>query len=84
MEPTIRAITCPCCRQFLYALEMDTANKAEGWKMTADSPPVREDPDGYFMKCGQCSKRVAIEKISRFGVDTWAISAAQKCDSVLP
>jgi hypothetical protein len=45
---------------------------------------VREDPEGYFMKCGRCSKRIAVEKISRLGVDTWAISAKQGCDRVLP
>jgi hypothetical protein len=84
MEPTIRAITCPCCRQILYALEMNPAGTGNAWKMTADSPAVQNDTEGQFMKCGKCSKRIAIERISRSGVDTWTVSAKQSCDRVLP
>jgi hypothetical protein len=84
MEPTLRAIICPCCRQILYALEMNTAGKGNAWKMTADSPAVQKDAEGHFMKCGRCSKRVAIEQLDRSGTSTWTVSAKQSCDRVLP
>ena len=84
MEPTIRAITCPCCRNILYALEINQTTGGNAWKMTLDSPEVQNDAEGQFMKCGKCSKRIAIEKIARSGVDTWAVSAKQNCDRVLP
>ncbi len=84
MEQTIRAISCPCCRNILYALEINQTAGGNAWQMTADSPTVQNDAEGQFMKCGRCAKRVAIEKISRSGVDTWAVSAKQTCDRVLP
>jgi len=63
---------------------MNAAGGGSAWKMTADSPTVQNDAEGNFMKCGRCSKRIAIEKIVRSGVDTWAISAKQNCERVLP
>ena len=63
---------------------MNTAAKGNAWKMTSDSPAVQNDAEGDFMKCGRCSKRIAIEKVDRSGVNTWAISAKQGCDRVLP
>ena len=84
MEPTIRAITCPCCRQILYALEMNTGGGGNAWKMTSDSPAVQSDAEGHFMKCGRCAKRIGIEKLDRSGTSTWAVSAKQSCDRVLP
>ena len=84
MEPTIRAITCPCCRNILYALEVNQAGGGNAWKMTSDSPVVQSDADGQFMKCRKCAKRIAIEKIARAGVESWAVSAKQNCDRVLP
>jgi hypothetical protein len=63
---------------------MNTGGGGSGWKMTSDSPAVQNDAEGNFMKCGRCSKRIAIEKVSRSGVDAWAISAKQDCSRVLP
>ena len=84
MEPTIRVVTCPCCKNILYAFELDKSKTGGKWQITKDSPAIRSDSEGNFMKCANCSKRVAIEKVSGSGIERWTVSAAQKCDRVLP
>jgi hypothetical protein len=84
MEPTIRVVTCPCCKNILYAFERHATKKSETWKITKDSPVIQNDSEGHFMKCGNCSKRVAIEKVTGSGIERWTVAAIQKCDRVLP
>ena len=84
MEPTIRVVTCPCCKQILYAFARDASKKQETWEITNDSPAIQNDSEGHFMKCRNCSKRVAVEKTTGSGIERWTVSAAQKCDRVLP
>lgn len=84
MEPTIRVVTCPCCKSMLFALEMDKADARAGWQITKDSPELKKDGDGHYMKCGTCSKRIALERISGMGMDSWRLAAAQNCNQVLP
>ncbi len=84
MEPTIRAVTCPCCHKILYAFELDKSKNGGTWKITDDSPAIQSDSEGHFMKCKSCSKRVAIEKVSGSGIERWTVSSIQKCDRVLP
>jgi len=78
LEPTIRAITCPHCKNILFALELDAKNGGAAWNMTKDSPAVQNDGQGNYMKCGNCAKRVAVEKVSAPGVQTWRVAATQK------
>ena len=78
MDPTIRAITCPHCRNILFALELDTKKGGASWHMTKDSPAVNKDAAGQYMNCGKCTKRVAVEKVTAPGMDTWKVAAAQK------
>ena len=78
MEPTIRAITCPHCKAILFALELDAKNGGATWNMTQDSPIVQIDAQGHFMKCSNCAKRVAVEKVSAPGVETWRVAASLK------
>ena len=78
MEPTIRAIICPHCKNILFALELETKDGGAVWNMTKDSPAVHNGAAGKFMNCGKCSKSVAVEKISAPGVDTWRVAATQK------
>ena len=68
----------------LYAFERDAAKSGGPWTITKDSPAIKDDSEGHFMKCGSCSKRVAVEKATGSGSERWTISAAQKCDRVLP
>jgi RNA polymerase-binding transcription factor DksA len=63
---------------------MNTGGGGSAWKMTPDSPAVQNDAEGHFMKCGRCSKRIAIEKRERSSTSTWTVSAQQSCDRVLP
>jgi transcription elongation factor Elf1 len=78
LDPTIRAITCPFCKNILFALGLDAKNGSAAWNMTKDSPAVQKDGAGQYMHCGKCSKRVAVEKISAPGVDSWKVAAAQQ------
>ena len=78
MDPTIRAITCPHCKNILFALELDAKKGGAAWNITKDSPAVQNDAAGKYMNCGKCSKRVAVEKITAPGIDTWKVAAAQK------
>ena len=77
MDPTIRAITCPHCKNILFALELHT-NDGAAWNMTKDSPAVQDDAQGKFMVCGKCAKRVALEKVSQPGMESWRVAASQK------
>ena len=78
MDPTIRAIICPHCKNILFALELDTKKGGAAWNITKDSPAVQKDAAGQFMSCGKCSKRVAVEKVAAPGIDTWKVAAAQE------
>jgi hypothetical protein len=84
MEPTIRVVTCPCCRKILYAFERDATKKKEAWEITKDSPAIQDDSEGHFMKCASCSRRVAVEKVTGSGIERWTVSTTQKCDRVIP
>lgn len=78
LDPTIRAITCPYCKNILFALELETKGGGAQWHITKDSPAVQDDAEGRYMSCGRCAKRVAVEKVSAPGVETWKITAAQR------
>lgn len=84
MEQTIRVMNCPCCKKLLYALEMYKSEKDAAWIVTKDSPTIQSDDEGHFMKCGNCSRRIAIEKASALGVERWMIASRQNCDRILP
>jgi len=45
--------------------------------MTKDSPAVQKDGAGQYVNCAKCTKRVAVEKITAPGADTWKVAAAQ-------
>ena len=78
MDPTIRAITCPHCKNILFALELETKGGGAKWNITKDSPAVHDDAGARYMNCGRCTKRVMVEKLSAPGVETWKVAAAQK------
>ena len=78
MEPTIRAIICPHCKNILFALEPDAKGGGAAWKITPDSPAVHDDAQGHYMHCAKCRTRVTVEKIGAPGAGTWRVAAAQK------
>lgn len=84
METTLRVVNCPCCKRILYALSLDRADDTATWNMTKDSPDVRQDGEGYFLRCDHCMKRITIEKVGPLGKGRWLVSKGQKCDRVLP
>ena len=84
MEPTIRVVRCPCCKKPLYTLSTVTPRATQGWRFTRDSPPVQKDKDGPFMKCRQCSRRIALVKPrAAEGAPDFEVAANQKCDRIL-
>ena len=84
METTLRVVTCPCCKQMLFALSLDRAEQGASWQMTKDSPDVRQDREGAFVRCDHCLKRIAIEEAGPAANTRWIVSKNQKCDRVLP
>ncbi len=84
MEPTVRVVRCPCCRNPLYTLSTLSPRAAQGWQLTKDSPQVQKDKDGPFMKCPQCSRRIAIVKGRKAeGAPEFEVVPNQKCDQIL-
>jgi len=76
MDETLRAIVCPCCRKLLCALEFD--GKAKRWNFTRDSPELKHDPKGLYMKCGKCGRRVSF--VSTLSSATpFELAALQEC-----
>ena len=80
MEPTLRAVLCPCCRNLLYALEMAHAKDKASWTLAKGSPAIQADPEGDFLRCPRCSKRVALEKNPSGSGLEWGLAAIQKCN----
>ena len=78
LEPTIRAIICPYCKNILFALEPDAKGGGAAWKITPDSPAVQSDAQGNYMNCAKCAKRVGVEKIGAPGAGSWRVAAARK------
>ena len=77
MESTIRVITCPHCRNMLYALEVSKGDGAAQWNVTQDSPAIQADAGGHFVTCRGCAKRVAVEKVSGPGIESWMVARAR-------
>lgn len=84
-EPTLRSIRCPCCRAILYTLSTVAPGGKDGWQLTPDSPEMRTDRDGPYMRCRKCSRRIALAR-NRPGKGEPPIQVVpnQKCDRILP
>ena len=83
MEPTLRMVRCPCCRKPLYTLSTLAPSGDKGWELTKDSPPVERDRDGPYVKCRQCSRRIALVRGRAKGAFAYEVAASQKCDRFL-
>lgn len=57
---TLKIVNCPCCKSVLYTLTPDAAKGPPNWRLSKDSPTIRKDAAGSFMKCGRCGKRIAL------------------------
>jgi len=82
----IRNISCPCCGRTLFRQELQQRNGVGDavWLNTPDRPPVEKDDQGHFMKCPQCSKRVAMLPDPKLPGSGFLLSPVQKCDQTLP
>jgi len=60
MDPTLKIVPCPCCKSVLYTLKPKDESDSVTWRLTADSPTIRKDPQGSFMNCPRCARRIAL------------------------
>jgi hypothetical protein len=57
---TLKIVNCPCCKSVLYTLTPHVSNGKPTWRLSKDSPTIRKDGEGSFMKCGRCGKRIGL------------------------
>ena len=79
MERTLRIINCPCCKSILYALKLDTRNDKEMWRLSQDSPMLRNDANGAFMMCSRCNKRIRLRMSDELESPGFELSSEQDC-----
>jgi DNA-directed RNA polymerase subunit RPC12/RpoP len=76
-DPTSRSFLCPCCSNILYSLEPD--EKTGRWLPTDESPALRHDQHGPFIRCPRCSRRVGIVLSPEHADEPFFVAAAQDC-----
>ena len=80
-DPTSRSFLCPCCTSLLYSLQPDEGTGR--WLPTPDSPQIRHDMDGPFIKCLRCSRRIAIVLSREYAEEPFFLAATQDCRRLL-
>lgn len=82
----VAAIECPCCKGTLYKqILVDGGNGRALWMREKGTTAIQNDAHGIFMKCPQCSKRIALEETAADPSGKgFLISQHQKCDHILP
>jgi hypothetical protein len=80
-DPTSRSFLCPCCTTLLYSLEPD--EKSGRWLPSRESPNLRHDMDGPFIRCLRCSKRIGIVLSPEYAEEPFFLSAAQDCQKIV-
>lgn len=67
MLPT-HDVPCPHCGKALYsAVSLENGVDAGA----VESPKVERDTRGYYMNCPHCSKRVAMEHMTKGNAEAW-------------
>lgn len=79
MNDTVKVVRCPCCRNPLYALNPPPDPQVGTWQVTADSPPIRMDGEGHYMKCPRCTKRIGVVMQFTAGQPAVRLSPTQRC-----
>jgi hypothetical protein len=77
-----RSFLCPCCRKILYALRPGENGMA--WEPTRESPGVRHDGTGPFLKCPHCERRIAIVVSPEYADEPFFLAANQTCRHLAP
>lgn len=80
-DPTSRSFLCPCCTNLLYSLQPD--ERTGRWLPTRDSPQIRHDMDGPFIKCVRCSRRIGIVVSPEYAEEPFFLAAAQDCRRIV-
>lgn len=79
MQPTLRIINCPCCNRVLYTLASEKSRGKDTWRLTQDSPMIKKDPQGVFMMCARCGKRIALVMADELESPGFELAAHQDC-----
>ena len=69
-----RSFLCPRCRKILYSLR---PSESGGWAPAKESPPIRHDTAGPFLKCPHCSTRIAMVLSPEYADEPFFIAAKQ-------
>ena len=72
-----RSFLCPCCRRILYSLR--PGENGAAWTPTKESPGIRRDNTGPFLRCPHCSRRIAIVMGPEYADDPFFVAANQDC-----
>jgi hypothetical protein len=52
---------CPCCRKTLYKSEQCLDGTKIFWTLSEGAPVIAHDDAGYYMRCLNCSRRIAFD-----------------------
>ena len=52
---------CPCCGKSLYKTEQYQDGTRIFWTLAEGAPEVDHDNAGYYMRCPNCSRRIAFD-----------------------
>jgi hypothetical protein len=80
-DPTSRSFLCPCCTSLLYSLEPDEKNGR--WLPSRDSPSLRHDMEGPFIRCLRCSRRIGIVLSPEYAEEPFFLAASQDCRKIV-
>ncbi|HYY61152.1 MAG TPA: hypothetical protein VE756_07175 [Burkholderiales bacterium] len=72
-----RSFLCPCCRKILYSLR--PGENGTAWAPTKESPGIKHDIAGPFLRCPNCSRRIAIVVSLEYADEPFFIAANQNC-----
>lgn len=67
-------VSCPCCYQPLYSHDRD-----DGGLIGEDSPHVRRDAQGWYLRCPHCAMRIAAH-LKENSPRGFQLDPHQKCD----
>jgi len=77
-----RSFLCPCCRKILYSLQ--PGGNGAAWEATAESPRIKHDNTGPFLRCPHCSRRIAIVVSPEYADEPFFVAANQNCRHLAP
>jgi hypothetical protein len=60
---------------------MLTSSGRNSWRLTKDSPSIRRDAQGSFMKCPRCAKRIGLALGDELPSPGFEVAPQQDCSA---